>query len=630
MKARTKRLFAAASVLLLWSPSGRAADPVAYTVDLAPTGDTGIDTRLHDASTLVSLRESAPVGSFALLARARADAERFVTVLQSDGYYAASVTLQIDGRGLDDLGLANALDALPATSRVPVAARFERGPQFKLRRVAIDGPVPPAATAAMALPPGAPARAADVLAARQRLLESLRDGGYALAQVDPPIATLAPAADALDVVFPVRSGPRVDLGEITFSGLDRLHEEYVRRRLGLSPGKPYSPALIDKARTDLAASGAVAGVRIVEADAVDAAGRLPVRVEVTERPLHAVTATIAFSTDQGGSVGASWLHRDLWGGAEALTLSAAATNLGGSASLQPGYNIGAQLVLPDWLRRDQSLTFALTGIKESLQAYDRTAAIAATTVSRKLTDRLTATAGIAIEQARFVQEKVTTDYSLAQLPLSLTYDSTTSLFDPATGLRAGTTLTPSTSFAAGGPHGSASGSLGGGSRNTQFVIAQGSVASYLDIGALFGATPGRSILAGRALLGGIEGGATRFEIPPDQRFYAGGGATVRGYRYQSVGPRFADNKPTGGTAIDTASIELRQRVYGDFGFATFVDAGQVSTGATPFAGKLDIGAGVGARYFTSIGPIRFDIAVPLVRERKSDAIEIYIGIGQAF
>ena len=615
------RRFAALSVgLLVWASAGQAADPVAYSVVLAPTGDAAIDGRLRDASTLLSLRETAPVGSFALLARARADADRFATVLQSDGYYASAVTLRIDGRNLDDPALADRLDALHAGSAVPVQASFERGPQFHLRRVRIDGAVPPAVESALGLASGDAARAADVLAARQRLEDALHNAGYALARVDPPVATLAPAERALDVGFAVRSGPRVDLGAISFFGLDRLKEAYVRRRFGLVPGMRYDPAVLEKARAALAASGAVAGVRIVQAEAVDADGKLPVRIEVTERPLRSVSATIGFSTDLGGMAGVTWLHRDLWGGAEALTLSAAATNLGGTASVQPGYNVGAQLVLPDWQRRDQSLTFQLTGIKESLQAYDRTAAIAATTLNRKLTDRLTASIGIAVEQARFVQEKVTTDYSLAQLPLGLIYDSTISLFDPASGIRASTTVTPSTSFAGG---------QGMGARNAQFVIAQGSVAHYLDLGALFGGAGGRSILATRALLGGIEG-ATRFEIPPDQRFYAGGSATVRGYRYQSVGPKFADNKPTGGTAIDAASIELRQRVYGDFGFAVFVDAGQVSTGAAPFAGKLDVGAGVGARYFTSIGPIRLDIAVPLVRERKSDAIEFYIGIGQAF
>ena len=62
----------------------------------------------------------------------------------------------------------------------------------------------------------------------------------------------------------------------------------------------------------------------------------------------------------------------------------------------------------------------------------------------------------------------------------------------------------------------------------------------------------------------------------------------------------------------------------------FVDAGQVGSDGKPFSGKLRVGAGVGARYYTAIGPIRVDVAVPLSRQKKGDALEAYIGIGQAF
>jgi translocation and assembly module TamA len=64
--------------------------------------------------------------------------------------------------------------------------------------------------------------------------------------------------------------------------------------------------------------------------------------------------------------------------------------------------------------------------------------------------------------------------------------------------------------------------------------------------------------------------------------------------------------------------------------AAFVDAGQIASGGVPFTGELRVGAGVGVRYHTGIGPIRADVAVPLVRQRKTDAVQFYIGIGQAF
>jgi translocation and assembly module TamA len=64
--------------------------------------------------------------------------------------------------------------------------------------------------------------------------------------------------------------------------------------------------------------------------------------------------------------------------------------------------------------------------------------------------------------------------------------------------------------------------------------------------------------------------------------------------------------------------------------AVFVDGGQVSANLNPLAGTLRFGTGAGVRYYTPIGPIRLDVAVPVERRANDDAFEIYIGLGQAF
>jgi translocation and assembly module TamA len=137
------------------------------------------------------------------------------------------------------------------------------------------------------------------------------------------------------------------------------------------------------------------------------------------------------------------------------------------------------------------------------------------------------------------------------------------------------------------------------------------------------------VLALRALIGSVQG-AGQFELPPDQRFYGGGSATVRGFKYQSIGPLFPNNDPIGGTAIDAGTVEFRQRLFGDFGAVAFVDAGQVSAQNTPFSGTLRVGLGAGVRYYTPIGPVRLDVAVPANKPPGGDRFEIYLGLGQAF
>jgi translocation and assembly module TamA len=594
---------------ILASPCGHgwAADPLPYRFTLADTGDAALNAALAGIATLESLRDSLPVGPLALIARARADAARFATALQSAGHYAGRVTMRIADMDIDSPDLADRLDAMPADPPVPVTASIIPGPVFTLRHIVLHGGLPDDAAALLGLAEGAPARAGDVIAAADRLRDALRARGHALARIDPPEADPVPGATAIDVHITGEAGPRVDLGTISITGLSTLRESAIRARLGLAESTPFDPRVLDRARADVAGFAPVASVRLVEAEALDAQGRLPLRVEIAERKPRVIRVEAGWSTDQGGNLGTSWTHRNLRGGGEQLSLNAGLIELGGSAERAPGYTLGAALTLPDWLRHDQSLELRANAAREYLRAYNRTGVTIAALVPRKLSDTTTLTAGLSTTEAAIMQEGVSRDYFLVQNPLQAAYDTTTDKLDPAHGLRATLDLTPSF-----GP-------------GASFLIAQGTASTYLDLGAL----PGRSILALRALVGLVEGAATA-DIPPDQRFYAGGSASIRGYRYQSVGKLFASGRPTGGTSVDAATIELRQRIGESWGAVVFADAGQLGQDGAPFAGALRVGAGIGARYYSGIGPLRLDIAVPLSGQRKTDSVQIYAGIGHAF
>jgi len=605
---RRAALFAAVLALLHGVAAG-AADPQPYTVVIAPSGESALDQALKDSSNLVSLRESAPVGPFALVTRARDDQGRLATALNSYGHYAAQVTIQVAGRSLDDPALPTVLEA--ATAPVPVTVGIDAGPVFHLRRVTLEGRVPEQARAALGIAPGASALAAEVLAGQGRVLDALRGQGYALAKVDAPVAMLDASAQALDVSYKVDAGPQVDLGPISIGGLQRVDSAFVRRRVLVNQGERFDPAKIELARQDLAQLGVFATVRARAADRVDAAGQLPLAFDVTERPRHAVAATADYSTDLGASVGATFQHRNLFGQAEQLNLGVAVTQLGGSASRGIGYNATASLLKPDVLRRNQSVQVNLQAVKENLDAYDRTAVLGGVTISRKFAEVWIGSVGVQAQQSLITQESVRRSYTLVGLPLGLRYDSTgpEGLFEPTHGIKAAAIATPTDVLTG---------------RGATFTILQASGSTYINLGA-----PGRSIVALRGLVGSVQGAST-FDLPPDERFYAGGGGTVRGYKYQSIGPRFRSGRPTGGTSITAATVEYRQRFGESFGAAVFVDAGQVANSSTAFGGNLRAGAGVGARYYTAIGPIRLDVAVPLNKQRGDDTFELYIGIGQAF
>lgn len=620
-----------------WAGGARAADPQAYQVDLASVGSDDINQTLKATSDLLTLRTSAPVSPFGLIARARSDTDRLKTALESFGYYESHVTITINALPLTDPSLGDALTALPKGSSARVAVSFSLGTQYHLRRIDIDGDVPPSINAreTLGLGSGQPAVASTVLAGGARLLSALQEQGYAFAQVAPPIAYEAADAPVLDLSFHVAAGHKVKIGDIHIEGLQRVHETLVRRRLLLHSGDPYKPSAIEAARHDLLGMNVFGQVSVQVGTKADESGGVPITFKLRERLRHAISVAAAYSSDLGGSGGVTWTDRNVFGNAEQLSVAASLTNLGGSDTTGTGYDTGVKFLIPDFLQRNQSLLFAINAIKQQLQAYDQKAQTASVTLSRKLSSVWTVSAGLSTTDETIMQVIDTTEtppgsgvfvpdpattfnYTLIALPFKVIYDSTnlpTALEDPRHGFRGTLSLTPT--LAIGHP-------------NATFLISTLSLATYFDLNNLFPIAPGRSVLAARALAG-VAQGAGELSLPPDQRFYAGGTSTIRGYGYQLVGPMFphTDN-PTGGTAITTGGLEFRQRLYSNWGVVAFVDAGQVSASLKPLPDEIRVGVGAGARYYTPIGPIRFDIAVPVDRRPGEDSFEIYVGLGQAF
>jgi translocation and assembly module TamA len=632
----------------------RAADPQPYKVDMDSTSDSTMNSTLKATSELENLRKTAPVGPFGLIGRARGDLDRLKTVLESFGFYQSYVEIRIDGLPLDDPGLGEELSARSADNDSQVKITFSIGPLYHLRKVEIDGEVPSEAAAALQLQSGAPAIAADVLAAGDRLLTALQDQGYAFAKVDTPIAYEDPPDRVLDIRFHVDAGQRVRIGAIRFRGLKNMKEAFVRKRLLVHTDDQYGATSVEAARKDLLALGVFSSVGVRLGNKADDQGRVPLTFNFRERPQHAVSISAAYSSDLGGSTGVSWTKRNVSGKADSLTLSADAINLGGgTATNGVGFDVNGKYVIPDWKVRNQSLQTSVGAIRQFLDAYDQRAYTGGVSVNRKLSSIWSVSAGFNIEQEGILQHECGADqkcilqqtcvlppdprdpaipvcinqsfsYTLLSVPLTALYNTTgqdSPLQDATHGMRISLSVTPT--FSIGRP-------------STQFIVTQATGSLYLDLNDLgLNKSPARSIVALRALAG-LAAGASEFALPPDQRFYAGGSGTIRGYRYQSVGPVFPNGNPIGGTAINAGTVEFRQRIGTNFGAAFFLDGGNVSRNLNPLGGQLKLGAGAGVRYYTPIGPIRVDVAVPIQRRHGAgvrnpdDAFEIYIGLGQAF
>jgi translocation and assembly module TamA len=149
---------------------------------------------------------------------------------------------------------------------------------------------------------------------------------------------------------------------------------------------------------------------------------------------------------------------------------------------------------------------------------------------------------------------------------------------------------------------------------TRFARIEGSLRGVTPLGA-----HGR--LLGRAQLGAITV-ADFTSLPASERFFAGGDQSVRGYDYQTLSPVDSSGQPVGGQYLATASLEAEYLFAGNFGAATFIDAGNADDTFPP---QLRIGAGVGFRWRSPVGMLRIDLAHPFNDPNNSYRIHISIG-----
>jgi translocation and assembly module TamA len=248
--------------------------------------------------------------------------------------------------------------------------------------------------------------------------------------------------------------------------------------------------------------------------------------------------------------------------------------------------------------------------REVTEGYTSRAAGATAAIRHRFTDTFSVQGGLEVETGQASDALGRLDYTLVGLPFALTYDSTDSLLDPTRGVRVTASATPYPAWLASDPG---------------IFVLRGQASTYYAIDE-----EARYILAGRVGFGSITG-ADLADIPANRRFFAGGGGSVRGFKYKTLGPKDPFGDPLGGRSLIEGSIEARIKVTDTIGIVPFVDAGTAFASSFPdFDEKVRVAAGLGLRYQTGIGPIRLDVAFPLNRERGESSAAVYIGLGQAF
>lgn len=567
-------------------------------------GDKTVTAALQQASLLFAGQTETGADPRDVLAAARADYARLINALYAEGYYGGTIFIRVDGREAADLSPFEAPARIGAIEVV-----VDPGPRFSFGDVAV-GPLAPGASGTPGFVSGAPALSTEVQAAVDAGIADWRDAGRAKAKVAGQSVTADHRTATLDADIRLAPGPLVTLGELVQTTPSAVRADRVQRIAGLPTGEVYSPGKVEAAAERLRRTGAFASVTTTEADTLGPGDTMDVDLALADEKPHRFGIGAEFTSLEGATVAGYWMHRNLFGGAERFRIDGEVTHIDGTLAGMD-FSSAARLDIPAALGPDNDVYVLFEASYLDDPAYEFGIGGAGVGVHRRFTPELEGEVGVAYAYAVVKSDLGTRHFSFASLPGYLTWDRRDNTLDPSSGTYVRGDLEPIYEF------------------NGDTVAARG----YVDARAYVGLMDDRLVLAGRAQAGYVLAPDTA-SVPVDMLFFSGGGGSVRGFPYQSMGAGPGGDNSIGGRAFVGGSAELRYKATDTIGLVAFADAGRVGADSFLDAGDWQVGAGLGVRYHTGMGPIRLDVGVPVSGPGASlDSIwdaQFYIGIGQAF
>lgn len=611
-------------------PAAATAVPgVPYTVQIqVDGGDAEVEKIATDTSTLKTLEKEAPPGPPGLVGRGKADIERIAAALMATGRYGAIVDVTVAGVSVSSQSAADA--AQRSAKPVPTVVKINPGPVFTFGAVRIQ-PMDAGASETeislrkTGLESGSPAPSTAVFAAESRIVDQLRNAGYPFAATKGREVTADHSRKQVDVVIKVAAGPRAPFGEVTITGSREVDPKVALGRVPFQPGDRYDPKKIKRYKDELAKLDVYSSIRVREADKPDASGRVPIAVEVEEKKFRYVGAAAKWDSVDGAGVNAYWGHRNLFGGAEKLRIDAGVGRLISNKPADYEYKLGVHFEKPGIITGYDDLLVDVIAQRERPDAYWRDGVTGVVAIRRQLTDELAVQIGVEGDYSKVRDTFGEKRFLLVGLPIVATFDNTDDKLDPKEGVRV--TLQAAPYYNARG-------------EQKSLNVFKGQISGYWSFDE-----DGRYILAGKIGAASIIGPSSTADVPAYRRLFAGGGGSIRGFGYQTASPYCNEalprppkaldcdsDVPLGGRSLLETSLEARIKVTDTIGVVPFVDAGAAFDKAIPdFKEDIRIGAGLGLRYYTAIGPIRFDVATPVVgRTRNDPRVAFYVSIGQSF
>ena len=481
-----------------------------------------------------------------------------------------------------------------------VRARYQVRPGPRVRigevHIAISGPGE-RDSRVQALPARFPLLRGDALdhaaydRGKNELAATLYGWGYIDAEYRRSQLRVQPDAGRADVRLEIETGPRYRFGEIRFEQTE-LDEALLRRYLAIAPGDEFSSRALLDTQFRLGDLGYFSRIDVepLRDEAED--DRIPVLIRAHYLNARRYATGIGYGTDTGARLSLATEFRRInrrghWVNAD-IRLSEIKNSAGADYNIPLG-------VIPG-----ERLTFSTLYQDETFEDGESSKYVIGASVSRQPGDW---------------RRRIYLDYSSERFDVGGVRRTTDLLvpgiafqreaFDDPIYVRRGWSFFIDL-------HGATDEVLS----STSFVQARGLLRTAWPLGA-------RSRLLGR-----IEYGANivdSFErLPLTERFYAGGDQSVRGYAYQSLGERDAQDRVLGGENLLTLRAEIERLLRGNLGAAIFIDAGGADRRDRP---RLYRGVGAGLRYRAPVGSVQVDLAHPLDGDKRGLRLHIGIRVG---
>ena len=561
--------------------------------------DTPLRDSLSQASLVMTAMRDGVTAPLDILAAAQADYGNLVTLLYDRGYFGPVVRILVDGREAS---------TIPPLSKIrtvrKVGILIETGPPFRLGTAQI-APLAPTTVLPEGFAPGQPANVGVISEAAKRGIDGWRDLSFAKARVAQQTITANHAKARLNVNMYLETGPAVTFGRVPVPNPSAVRTDRIRRIAGIPRGKPYDPVELERAAKRLRRTGAFSAVTLREAEELGPGDTLDIELDLADAKPRRFGVGAEVESVEGLTLSGYWLHRNLLGGAERLRFDMEFAGLGGETE---GVDTTLRLnfIRPATFDSDTDL-YALAELEQLDEPlYFSEQVNVEVGINHYYSERLEASIGLAYRFSDVRDQLGSRTFSHLAIPMEATLDKRDDELDATRGLYL--------SFE-GLPYLGLNGSQSG-------------LRAYLDARSYRRLGDSDIVLAGRLQFGTIIGSSIA-GTPSDLLFLSGGSGTVRGQSYQSLSIR-TGLAETGGRSFLGLSGEMRFPVTDKFGGVAFYDIGYIGRNSFPDdSGGWHSGAGVGVRYDTPFGPIRFDVAVPVTGPDTS-GFEFYIGIGQAF